>query len=324
MKVSRVLILILTYGGLSMLFGLQSCKHDPITINGQDSPNPATQNPSPNPTTSTTLDGATLYTSNCVSCHGTLESSTKQGASASLIQTGISKISDMKFLSFLTSAQIKAIADTLKNIFPTPIPTLDGATLYNNNCVSCHGSLATSTKLGATASQIQTGISTVSGMKIFSSLTAAQIQAIANALKTTTPIPTPTDGATLYTNYCSSCHGLLASSAKIGASVSRIQNAIGSVSAMSSLSSLTSAQIQAISNALTSTPMPTDGTSLYTINCFSCHGALANSQVGGSSVSDIQQAINEKSKMRYLSTLTLIQIQAIAGVLANVKGGGDK
>ncbi len=214
-----------------------------------------------------------------------------------------------------------------KTLPTTTIATLYGATLYANNCAGCHGVLASSTKRGVTLSQIQNGITSVSGMKSLSSLSAAQIQAIADVLKTTTPnvtpTQTPTDAITLYANNCAGCHGALASSAKLGATVSRIQNGINSVSGMKSLSSLTSAQIQAIAGALASTPMPTDGASLYSINCASCHGILATSQLGGSSVSKIESAIRDKSQMNYLSTLTLIQLQAISGALANVKGGSD-
>jgi mono/diheme cytochrome c family protein len=227
----------------------------------------------------------------------------------------------MRSLSYLSAAQIQAIANVLGASSTTPTPSLDGATLYANNCASCHGSLATSTKLNATAAQIQTGITTVGQMNSLSALTSAQIQAIANALKTSSPPPPVTDGATLYANYCASCHGPLATSAKIGATTSRIQNAIGSVSQMSKLSTLSSTQIQAIATSLQSVPMPTDGPSLYSINCASCHGPLATSQVGGSSASNIQQAIKEKRQMNYLSTLTTTQIQAIAGALANIRGG---
>jgi len=207
---------------------------------------------------------------------------------------------------------------------PGTTNSTDGVSLYANNCAGCHGSLANSAKLGATVSQIQSGISNVAGMNSLSTLTSAQLQAIADVLKTTSPIPpTPTDGATLYANDCAGCHGPLATSAKLGATVSRIQNGIGTVSAMNSLSALTSAQLQSIADALSSTPMPTDGPSLYAINCASCHGTLANSRVGRSSVSEIQEAIRQKRQMNYLSTLTLAQLQAIASSLSTVRGGND-
>lgn len=315
---------IFVLGSLLLLGALHSCKHEPIGPDGQD-PNNPNSNPAPGSTAAST-DGAVLYSNYCSGCHGTLAASTKRGSSVATIQNGIATISNMKSLNWLSAAQIQAIADVLKvSSSPSPTPSADGATLYANYCASCHGPLAASAKLGATAAKIQNGINTVSNMKSLSSLTSAQIQAIADALKTSSPapLPSPTDGAALYSAYCAGCHGPLASSAKLGATVSRIQSGISSVADMKSLSSLTTTQIQAIAKVLTSTPMPTDGASLYAINCASCHGALATSQVGGSSVSKIQGAIKEKPQMNYLSTLTLTQLQAIAGALANVKGGDD-
>ena len=60
---------------------------------------------------------------------------------------------------------------------------IDGAALYTSNCAGCHGPLATSAKKGSSASTITSAISSVNAMKSFSFLTAAQIQAIATALK---------------------------------------------------------------------------------------------------------------------------------------------
>lgn len=68
---------------------------------------------------------------------------------------------------------------------PTPTPTpIDGVALYGTYCASCHGSLASSSKKGATSAQIQAGISAnMGGMGSLSSLTTAQIDAIAAAIK---------------------------------------------------------------------------------------------------------------------------------------------
>ena len=60
---------------------------------------------------------------------------------------------------------------------------VDGVALYAANCASCHGALATSAKRGRTAAQIQTAINTnTGGMGFLSSLTSAQVQAIADVL----------------------------------------------------------------------------------------------------------------------------------------------
>jgi mono/diheme cytochrome c family protein len=62
---------------------------------------------------------------------------------------------------------------------------LDGAALYSANCsaATCHGPLASSTKLNKTFAQIKLAISSNSGgMASLGGLTDAQLQAIATAL----------------------------------------------------------------------------------------------------------------------------------------------
>jgi mono/diheme cytochrome c family protein len=296
------------------LIGLVSCRHEPLTLNGEIPINPSTND------TTSSLDGVWLYNSKCVNCHGPLTTSSKLGATSTQIQNGINHIGDMSFLSSLTSEQIIAIAVALKT--DTTVITLDGTILYNNKCAGCHGPLESSSKLGASVADIQNGISSVNDMKYLTSLTSEQIQSISTVLQTTTPVPV-SDGTILYNTNCANCHGPLATSSKLGATVSRIQNAITSVSEMKTLTNLTTIQIQNISEVLSATPMPTDGESLYAINCTRCHNNLTNSEVGGSSVSKIQEAIREKRQMNYLSFLTAAQLQAISGVLANIKGEDD-
>ncbi|HEX9079928.1 MAG TPA: c-type cytochrome, partial [Desulfuromonadaceae bacterium] len=136
--------------------------------------------------------------------------------------------------------------------------SIDGGSLYTADCATCHGPLATSSIKGVTVTQIQKAVSSVDAMEKFSSLTTAQMQAIAAALSgsTTTTGSGSTsgtgtiDGAALYTSDCAGCHGPLATSSKKGATATLIQTGISSVSAMSSLSSLSTAQIQAIAAAL--------------------------------------------------------------------------
>jgi fibronectin type 3 domain-containing protein len=65
----------------------------------------------------------------------------------------------------------------------TPAPAFDGAAFYTSNCAGCHGALGSSDYQGASSAMISTGISVVSAMKKFATLTAAQIDAIAAALK---------------------------------------------------------------------------------------------------------------------------------------------
>ncbi len=64
------------------------------------------------------------------------------------------------------------------------------------------------------------------------------------------------DGAALYGQYCAGCHGPLATSSKLSRSATQIQDAINNLGIMSSLKSLTSAQVQAIAAALAPPPPP--------------------------------------------------------------------
>ncbi|WP_243374919.1 c-type cytochrome [Geotalea sp. SG265] len=66
-----------------------------------------------------------------------------------------------------------------------------GSTLYQKHCQECHQPLATSTKRNKTAAEIQAAITTnMGGMGGLAKLSASEIQSIADALKTTTEIPT--------------------------------------------------------------------------------------------------------------------------------------
>jgi fibronectin type 3 domain-containing protein len=61
--------------------------------------------------------------------------------------------------------------------------TLDGVALYASNCAGCHGALASSSKRGRTAAQTQAAITAnIGGMGFLSTLSAAQVQAIADVL----------------------------------------------------------------------------------------------------------------------------------------------
>jgi cytochrome c5 len=62
------------------------------------------------------------------------------------------------------------------NVKPTPAPSLDGAALYTQHCVQCHGQ----SKRGKSAAAIQNAIKTVSYMGSLV-LSAEQINAIASS-----------------------------------------------------------------------------------------------------------------------------------------------
>lgn len=66
----------------------------------------------------------------------------------------------------------------------TQLPVVDGSLLYAQNCAGCHGTLASTTKRDRTSAQISLAISTTQpAMFSLSFLTTAQVQAIADVLK---------------------------------------------------------------------------------------------------------------------------------------------
>ncbi len=186
-------------------------------------------------------DGAALYAANCKACHGAITASTKIGADLTRIQNSISgNAGGMGFLSTLTATDLQAIATALA-------PATTGAALYEVNCTICHGGLSTTPKAGADTTRIQNAITAdTGGMGSLSTLAPLQVQAIAAAL---TVAPT---GTTLYAVNCAGCHGVIATSTKIGADFSRLQNAISNnTGGMGFLSTLSATDIQTITAVLT-------------------------------------------------------------------------
>jgi mono/diheme cytochrome c family protein len=72
---------------------------------------------------------------------------------------------------------------------PTPPPAIDGAALYSAKCSGCHGAIKPIFKAAAKSAQnIQNAInSNRGGMGFLSSLTAAEVQAIAAAITAANP-----------------------------------------------------------------------------------------------------------------------------------------
>ena len=236
---------------------------------------------------------------------------------------------------------------------PAPA-TIDGAALYAADCASCHGILASSAKRGATVTQIQTAIaSNMGGMGSLSSLSAAEIQAIATALGTststsTTPTPSTTTatapaaptgvtanaganqvtiswgavtGATSYNIYWSNATGVTKTTGtKIaGAANPYVQTGLAASTAyyyiVTAVNSAGESAASTQAMAMTSATVPTfNALSFYTTDCLGCHGTL-----GPRTAAQITAAISSFSAMNlYLPTgsnpLTAAQISAIAAV----------
>ena len=142
-------------------------------------------------------DGAQLYHYLCAACHKELANSDVKGESTKEIYKKIAEDEGgMGPLSVLHPEWIQAITvalggdPTLPPNLPTPGPGPGGGTggtvgasLYQANCSNCHGPLASSSKAGRTAAQIQNAILNNTGtMGSLSFLTAQQVQSIADAL----------------------------------------------------------------------------------------------------------------------------------------------
>jgi predicted CxxxxCH...CXXCH cytochrome family protein len=170
----------------------------------------------------------------------------------------------------------------------TTSPT--GSELYASNCQLCHGALASSNISNRTATGIQSALDTIGSMSSIS-LTSSEVQLISDALTGTTTTPPATDpgtgtggstgggtttptGSELYASNCQLCHGALASSNISNRTATGIQSALDTIGSMSSIS-LTSSEVQLISEALTASAPPTTdpgtGTGGSTPACGSCH-----------------------------------------------------
>lgn len=137
---------------------------------------------------------------------------------------------------------------------------VSGATSYNVYWSTTSGvTKATGTKVsGVTSPHVQGGLA--DGTAYFFIVTAANGvgEGAASAQVTATTSAAAVDGAALYTQYCSGCHGSLASSDQHGASASLITSGIANISSMrtrfnattGTLIKLTPEQIAAISAAL--------------------------------------------------------------------------
>jgi predicted CxxxxCH...CXXCH cytochrome family protein len=289
----------------------------------------AQENPPASP-----ANGQNLYADNCAGCHASLATTLKPGRTAANIQAAINNnVGNMGSLNTLTAAEVQAIADLLPAAHQTdPTTQPDGVVLYNSECAGCHSPLNNSTKPGRTATQIQTAIDyNIGSMGSLGTLTASEVQAIADVLpaaQASNPI-TPPDGAALYSSDCATCHGTLANTSKPGRTATQIQTAIdNNIGSMGSLSTLTASEVQAIADVLpaaqASNPItPPDGAALYSSDCATCHGTLANTSKPGRTATQIQAAIdNNVGNMGSLNTLTASEVQAIADVLPTAPASG--
>lgn len=124
------------------------------------------------------VGGNILYDKNCYNCH----SNDKRGHSPMNVSFNSSQTSAVISPG---NAPLSASPTTTPdpNYQPPTVVSVNGEALYTANCGSCHGVLATSTKLNKSFSLIKAAIVNNSGgMASLGALTDVQLQAIANAL----------------------------------------------------------------------------------------------------------------------------------------------
>jgi len=137
---------------------------------------------------------------------------------------------------------------------------VSGATSYNLYWSATSGvTTATGTKVsGVTSPAIQAGLADNTAYFFIVTAVNSTGESLASAQVTATTSAAAIDGAALYTQYCSGCHGALGASDKQGASAALITSGIANVSSMrtrfnatnGTLIKLTPEQIAAISAAL--------------------------------------------------------------------------
>jgi mono/diheme cytochrome c family protein len=135
--------------------------------------------------------GASIYEARCASCHSSLAASTKRSRTLAQISDSMVNEPQMASLRGLSATDLVALKVVLSGAAtptPTPLPTpppTPSEVLYINNCASCHGDVANSSKRGKSAGVITAAISNVSSMRTpaLLRLTSTEIQMIADAIK---------------------------------------------------------------------------------------------------------------------------------------------
>ena len=126
--------------------------------------------------------GNLVYESICFNCHSNSKRGTAGMSGRPPLPSQVSALMNPSGQPF--SIAPAAVPDP--NFNPsTPVPPVgnDGAALYAANCARCHNPLASTTKRGRTATDISSAIAANKGGMGSITLTSAQIQAIADALK---------------------------------------------------------------------------------------------------------------------------------------------
>lgn len=185
-------------------------------------PNPTpvpTPNPTPVPTPTPEVNGQTVFTGKCSSCHNLGQTGTAMDLAGDGVKLAAKFGAAGHMGETLSAAELTALSGYLNNTpapgtggGTTPPRPTDGAALYAMECESCHGLLAASNIKTRTATAINGAIANKVGGMGSIILTSAEASAIAAALPAApvpAPTPTPTpSGQSVYDTSCASCHKL--------------------------------------------------------------------------------------------------------------------
>ncbi len=270
------------------------------------------------PTTTTTLpgtspDGRALYAARCAACHGpnggnlngttrtrtTFISITLNGQGSMPAQTGLSSADAGAIWDYVTGAA--PTSTTQPGASTTTTQPSSGATVWAQNCASCHGAnggnvVPTSRTRSQLTSIVNNGQGSMPG---FAWLGSTQVNNVADYLLSlsapTTTVPgatttttTPRSGAAVYAASCALCHGADGGNLRGNSlSLSKISSVVASgQGTMNGFSGrLSSAEIGNVSEYVrsvgtsggvtttTAAPGTASGATIYGQQCAICHGA---------------------------------------------------
>ncbi|WP_413288409.1 DUF1588 domain-containing protein [Bdellovibrio sp. HCB337] len=114
--------------------GINTAASNDGSNNGGSTDLPSTTNPTPTPPPEV-LEGKVLYTQNCASCHGPVESSAKKSRDATQITLAINSIPQMGAIR-LSASQVEAIAAALTVDMNNPPPVVSPANRQEFACTT--------------------------------------------------------------------------------------------------------------------------------------------------------------------------------------------
>ncbi len=317
-------------------------------------------------TTTTTVpgqapDGAALYAASCAACHGpdggNLRNTSLSSQQFVSVTTNGQGSAMPAFGLALSEAQIAAIyayvtgapAPTTTTTVPgTPV---DAGALYAATCAGCHGAdggnlVPTALSSSEVVAVIANGRGSMPGYS--ATLSAGQIQALADyllarsAVPTTTapPSATPRSGSAVYAASCAGCHGasggnLVGTTLSTSQLVSVISDGTGTMAGFRGV--LPPAEIDAVARYLRSLAASTtttapgahpDAGSLYMRECAVCHGLHGEGGSGGAlfgtsaKAGEIESIIADGSGSMpgFASKLNAEELRALVAFVVDLSG----